>query len=276
MVNRCQQIDGYPIKLYWYILQKRLVNSEISDYLAYKNQQLVGSLHIFFFSEGIEIVALVKPAFRLQGVFKKMLSAAVQNLQNLGIEHCILVCHDANKRLNILFQNWGGLLKQSVFEWQAPTTFPELIEPHLEFQRADMNDMDMLIEINQQCFPLSIPEQIRQRFVNDLPEKNRQILLAKNRQNEIVGKLHVREEVSRVVLHDVGILKAFQRQGYGRSLMLTWLQQFAAQYAKPIIVEVLNDNGAALALYRSCGFTEINVYHYYEFSLQNLSRAIKK
>lgn len=58
-------------------------------------------------------------------------------------------------------------------------------------------------------------------------------------------------------LHIIGVLRDWQRQGYGR-LFLHYLQTLAAtRHAERMLLEVRDSNLAARALYASFGFTEI-------------------
>ena len=49
---------------------------------------------------------------------------------------------------------------------------------------------------------------------------------------------------------------AHRRGGIGRALVAEFLQTAGARGARSVFLEVAGDNGAALALYRGCGFRE--------------------
>lgn len=275
--KRCMKADGHTLKTYWYLLEKRFHdrNNQL-DFLAYKNNQLIGALQIYFFIDSIEITAMVTPLHRRTGVFKKMLLKALENLKNQNILHCILISNEKSILLNNQFQNWGGHLKYSISEWLAPYDTADLQSaPLITIEKAIIDDVKTIVEINHLCFPLSSQSNLKERFMHDVQESNRQIYIGRNEEYHVVGKLHVREEQERVVIHEVGIIPAFQKKGFGRSLMLNWLKHYAKQYnKKPIIVEVLNQNEAGISLYLSCGFVKQNSFNYYEFTLTDLYQAI--
>ncbi len=273
LYNNCIKVDGYSLKLYWHLLEERLQdNKNYEDYLAYVNNRLVGSLHIHAFLDSVEIAAMVSPEYRNKDIFKKMLAKAIRYLSSHNILQVVLICNEKDISLSLHLVNWGGNLKHVISQWRAP---PDIStnekDPLIIIERAQVIDIDIFVNINHLCFPQTLNSNLHQRFIKNLQEGHREIYIAKNRDQQVIGKLHIREEQKQIVIHEFGIVPTFQRKGFGLSLIKNWLKKYAERYDdKPIFIEVFDHNNAAISLYKSCGFIKQNTFNYYEFFLVDL------
>jgi len=64
-------------------------------------------------------------------------------------------------------------------------------------------------------------------------------------------------------LLNIGVAAAQQRKGLGRAMMSEMLNTARAKQLRRVFLEVRPSNVAAIALYRSAGFSEIGVRHGY-------------
>lgn len=269
--------NGYSAKIYWHMLTQRFRDKDNQyDYLTYSNNQLIASLHIYLFIDSVQISIIVISQVSATNIINKMLLKALNQIPPEEAKKCILICNNKDKSLNNRYTLWGGQLKFTVKELQAPHMLPEFQKTlSLSIENATIEDIEIILQISTTCFNNPFHDQLRLKYLNDLKNNQRHIYIARNAENEIIGKLHVREDEKQIVIHEVGILPKYQKHGYGQCLMLQWLQQNASRYDdKPIIVEVLNDSDAAMGLYRSCGFIENDSFNYYEFDVPYLRAQI--
>lgn len=261
LFRKCEQHDGFMPKLYWHSLHERQFDHNAFDYFCFADDKLVGMLNILFFSDTAEFTVLIDPDYRGQKIFKKLLQIALAKLKGYVVSEYMLI--GPNKTCD----REGAMFDHYEVEMRPPENLQKSETP-LKLIRATTDDIDILAEIHVESFEKPGLEAIKQRFSGTLLEPNRKAYLAQNAEGEIVGKIHAREDFNRVYLHDVGIKKIFRRKGYGKALMLSWLAEHRNDYpGKPMAVEVLGDNTAALKLYEMCGFTLTNTYYFWRFKI---------
>ena len=280
LFHHCTNTDGFAAKIYWNTLLERQHDLNALDYLCFtrdnnNNTRLIGLLNIFFFSNAPEICILVDPNFRHQGIFKKFLQIALMKLKNYVVSEYMLIINEKFEKFLDYAKHHQGKFDHREVEMRPTLTISQYYNnlnnkaplKKLIINQASIDNLDILADIHVQSFENPTFKAMKERFTVTLREPHRKAYLAQNEDGEIIGKLHAREDFNRIVIHDVGIAKAFRRKGYGRALMLTWMEHYANQYTKPIAVEVLGDNVAALELYKSCGFELTNAYQFWRFAL---------
>lgn len=267
LFQRCERHDRFATKIYWHVLHERKNDPQAFDYMCFAGEQLVGMLNIIFFSEAAEYSILIDPLFRGQKIAKRLLTIAFAKLKSYRVSEYLLVSPFSE----CTRQGAQPDHQEIEMRWDVSRGFSESSTlPDLSFEEVPVNEeyMRLLADIHSDCFNRPNKEEMQRRFFLVLKEPLRKAFIAKNSQGEIVGKVHAREDFNRVCLHDVGILKAFRRKGYGQALMREWLSHYAGTYGdKPIAVEVLGDNHAALALYDKCGFVRTGTHHFFRFSI---------
>jgi ribosomal protein S18 acetylase RimI-like enzyme len=265
MAARCEKTDGFSQKIYWHALRERTNDNNALDFLCFIDDNLVGMLNVLFFAESVELTPLVDPAYRGQGIGKKLIIITLAKLQNYVVSNYSFICNVKAEQQIAKCKAKGGVYDHEEIEMFAPTKLMVASDKPLVLERAQLSDVAILAKIHEESFEKPSAAQMELRFSVTLKEPHRKAYLAKTPEGQVVGKLHVREDHHRIYLHDVGISPEFRRQGYGKALMINWLKEFANNYTLPIAVEVLGDNIAALDLYKKCGFHTINVYQFYKF-----------
>jgi len=267
LFHRCEQADGFAAKIYWNTLHERQKELNALDYLCFSGDQLAGMLNIFFFTETAEICILVDPDFRHQKIFKKLLNIGLTKLKSYVVKDYMFIVNEKFEKFMTECQQRGGVFDHREVEMRPRENIALDSPKKIFLTRATEEQLDTLSDLHVQSFETPDFPTIKARFTVTLKEPHRKAYLAKNEHGEIIGKIHAREDFNRVYIHDVGIAKKFRQQGYGKALMLTWLKNYAKDYTKPIAVEVLGDNTAALRLYESCGFEYVNTYQFWRFGL---------
>lgn len=263
----CEQTDRIMPKIYWHTLHERKTDPNAMDYLCFTEEgKLVGMLNILFFSDVAEFTVLIHPEFRNQKIFKKLSHIALAKLKNYVVSHYMLISPFKND-----CQREGAVWDHDEVEMRPPESLPDLstLKNPVTITRASLDDIPILASIHVESFEKPDYNAMVERYNTTLREPNRRAFLARNKEGDIVGKIHAREDFNRIYIHDVGIKKIYRQQGYGKALMLTWLKQHGDDYPdKPKAVEVLGENKNALKLYDSCGFILSNSYRFWKFEIR--------
>lgn len=250
----CQQTDGYPAKIYWDALEARVGNLDPLTFVLFDRGEMVAWISGFLFTaDQAEVTGLVHPRFRHQGIFQNLFQQLVTALTALHIKSCLLICHvQANNTLNKLVQS-GARFHHSEIDMFATQIVSSAKFSPVELFPSGIEEIELLLKIHKQCFPTPI-DQVRHRFLNTLAEPSREVFIAKIA-GKPMGKIHVKDERSHILIHDFCIIPEYQHQGYGRSLLLSWYEDWGKNSTDKLFkVEVLGDNKPALALYQGCGF----------------------
>lgn len=271
LAERCAAVDGYPVKLYWNFIETRRYDANAFDYLYVISPEHpikpVALLSAYSFQDGVEITAMVDPDFRGQGICRQLMERVQNDLRRYDVKSYLLICHAKAIALNERCAALGATLEHSEIEMQGPPLPICIPKKPLILEPANQKDMKLLVDIHKVCFPESSLESIQTRLAAMLKDKNRLVWIAKNETGQPVGKLHAREDANAVFLHDLGIMPPFQQQGYGVSLLYHWYQCYTFPPNKKVLIDVLGDNHAALALYDKCGFILTNQYNFWRFPL---------
>lgn len=271
LIRACEQVDKYPVKLYWNLIESRRRDPQALDYLYFPSSEEsakpVGLLCAYYFQDGIEITAAIHPDFRRQGIFTQMINKVFDILRFYKISHYFLISHVKFSDFNNKCVELGAKLHHSEIEMRGPSRLSYFPKQTVLLQRASFADMPKLVELHQQCFPGYSASNVQERLSLMLKEPQRQTWIAKNQMGQPIGKLHVREDANAVFLHDLGIIPRFQQQGYASSLIYHWYQQYLFPAGKPLLIDVLSDNQAAIRLYAASGFTITNQYNFWQFDM---------
>jgi len=274
MMHRCEKFDGYPAKFYWNLIESRRYDPQALDFLYFASdasENPVGLLSAYYFQDGLEITAMIDPDFRRQGIFSQLIRKVFELLQLYQITSYCLICHAKATSFNAKCIARGAKLDHSEIEMRAPASFAYFPKQVVMLQRATLVDMPILVKLHQACFPGTLSN-IENRLTLMLKEHHRQTWIAKNLAGKPVGKLHVREDTNAVFLHDLGIIPEFQQQGYASSLIHYWYQQYLFPPNKPLLIDVLSDNQAAIRLYTAIGFTVKNQYNFWQFNVPKTNK----
>jgi ribosomal-protein-alanine N-acetyltransferase len=115
-------------------------------------------------------------------------------------------------------------------------------------------DVDAVLAIEQkvQCFPWT-----RGNFSDALTSNY--MCCVHEEGEEIRGYAVMMPVVDEAELLNIGVAAAQQRKGLGRAMLSEMLDAARAKQLRRVFLEVRPSNVAAIALYRSAGFTEIGV-----------------
>ena len=118
----------------------------------------------------------------------------------------------------------------------------------LSLRRAQMDDLDLLVELERVCLP---DPWSRGALAAILRESRYLVLIC-----EGGGYLVSWSAAGEAEIERVGVAPPFRGRGWGRALVECALAEFGARRVQSAFLEVRENNAAARALYRRCGFAE--------------------
>ena len=66
----------------------------------------------------------------------------------------------------------------------------------------------------------------------------------------------------------MGVLPENRKKGFGRAILMKAINMLKEANVEEIMLQVATGNATALALYKSCGFQEVSVMDYYEYTIE--------
>ncbi|KTC97255.1 hypothetical protein Lgee_1916 [Legionella geestiana] len=226
----------------------------------------------FFYETACEISLLVDPAHRQQGIARRLIAAILPLLRQQGMRTVIFSLAKGHapwlEALGVRYTH----TEYRMMRHESPLQ-PEPVTA-LSFRRALPVDVPLMVGIDAACFNTSGVD-MNSRFQHLLREADCQVLLAVLGES-VIGKAHLRLSDGVWVVSDVGILPAFQGQGYGYALLLHAINEAQVQRATDMRLDVETTNQSALNLYMRLGFSVQDAYDYRSLALDALENLMNR
>lgn len=270
LMHRCKKVDGSVSNVYLHILsQQRVLPASL---LYYEEEQLLGFLSVYFFyDDAVEVALMVDPVKRKQGIAKQLITSIVPLIEYQEYSRIIFSCPA------LLNDNWfpakGLKYFQSEYYMERDDLSPVLASSEvLSFRPVVLEDIPALSAIDSACFKQQ-HKNLVERFEQIIENRAYQIFVAvKN--NQIIGKAHLRWQEKGATLSDIGILPEQQGKGYGTAL-IAYCINHALVEGKPLLnLDVETHNLKALNLYTQLGFVTQNACDYWEIEMRQLQSHI--
>ena len=266
LIDVCNQHDGLRMRIGMEMLRERR-GDEINDFLYYEDGQLLGYLEADSYGrKEKELVGMVHPDYRRQGIFTELFAIAKEEFQRRGVQKLILICEHKSESGQAFIATTGAELAYSEHEmWLG--TFHERGRrtPGLHMRRADAQDIDTIVTFL--ATDSGNTEDVK-TWVTELMGKPGQFwfyLATLNDKPLGTVRLDFMEEVTGIYAFEVRL--GYRGLGYGRE-MLEQLVHIAREASpKPIMLDVETNNTNAVGLYLSCGFEIKTTYDYYEINM---------
>ena len=255
----CKAIDGNAIATYRHILsQNRPTPCNI---FYYEQERLVGFLSTFFFYEdACEIVVMVAPSVRRQGIATQLLNEILPLINSHLVKTLIFLT--PNGTSSQWLTQKGFLYTSSEYRMQRGLIAPIVIEnKSLTIRLATEKDIPALYYIDSACFSASHLGTFS-RFETLLCSPNYKLFIVYH-EDVPIGKAHLCMEHDIVRLTDVGILPQFQGRGFGGVLLAHCINYCLMMKQCNICLDVETNNQQALRLYARLGFSVANSYDYW-------------
>lgn len=257
----CSNSEPLCMKLNWDMLDSRS-DSETNDLLYYQDGILVGFLGLYGFGskpEEIEITGMVHPHYRRNRIFTKLFNEAITLCRSRGADRLLLIAERLTASGQAFSKNAG--LTYSFSEYRMICNVYQPQSQNVEgfkLRPADDSDIPFLTKLDEICFGSTFPGGYKRELDN--------LFIAEHAGGDI-GKIGLIYENGMGYVFGVAILPESRGLGYGRAMLDAVIKKHFDQYSTPVILEVAVKNEGALTLYKSCGFSELTIYDYYEFKL---------
>jgi len=224
---------------------------------------LIGVAELLGYRE-IEGTIIIAPERRRQGLGRRLVTLAGQELAERELADWLLVCDESFPGGSAFARTLGG--ERAYFEHRL-TLDPALAQPikpqpeHLTIRQAERTDALAIIAITAEAFG-DPPDEVRKWIGNDLDRADRHWFVVTH-DGEPRGSLRVVSADGGADITAFGVLPQHQGRGYGRAILSHTIGHLLDRGVTPINIEVETENAAALGLYRSCGFVPQHTYGYY-------------
>ncbi|GCE27084.1 acetyltransferase [Dictyobacter alpinus] len=264
----CERHEQLHMRIEWELLPQRS-GAIVSDYLYYVDGTLAG--YLLLDNQGAsqsELVGMVHPDYRRQGIFSRLVSEAVEQRRQQGNLAMIVVCEHKSQSGQAFLRAQHARLSESEHEmFLVRNVQRKGFDERLQVHKADRSEIESLSLVQAESFqdPIDVT---RQRILNCLQNPERPYYLAVFGDEELgcrepVGSFRLDRGEDADGIYAFGIRPAYQGRGYGRQLLEEAIAVLHARSQKSIMIEVDVENTRAINLYQSCGFVIRTTYDYY-------------
>jgi ribosomal protein S18 acetylase RimI-like enzyme len=276
--KRCNEYDGITLKTHDEMLEKRSAE-EVNDFLWFVEGEVVGACSLFqFVGEEIEVLAMVDPAHRRQGIMTRLQEAAEVEGRKRGAQRLLYICSDnavagkgylEQQGLAVAFSEYGMSWTGKTQAGGKPQTVNSQGENrHVELRVADASDRETLIAVDREGFRESYENAASyvDLVLGNMPEDRPYLAEMVDPQTgarTLVGKICVNGRDGVAYIYAFSVAAAYRGQGYGRFILQEIIDLLVSEKWSSIQLEVQVDNDKALGLYQQCGFQQTNILRYF-------------
>lgn len=264
LTDTCNSHENLHMRLSW--LRTRPPANEPNDFLYYHAGVLIGYLNISSYgTKEKELIGMVHPDHRRQGIFRALLTAATEECLRRGVQQIILICGHSSQSGLACVEAIGAHHAFSEHEMVLGTFQQKRsADERLHIRRAGANDAEVLTSIMATDF--SDLEEAQHYITDFLPRPDQPFYLALLDQ-EPIGCLRLDETADAVGIYGFVVRPEYRGRGYGRQLLEAVIRTIQAKRQRPITLEVETNNTNAIGLYQSCGFEVKTTYDYYNLDI---------
>ncbi|MEM7029981.1 MAG: GNAT family N-acetyltransferase [Chloroflexota bacterium] len=263
----CRQVESIELSIY--LEEPRLGQEETNQIFYYQDDQPVGVVCLSTGSS-LEIMSMVHPAYRRQGIGQALLKAAFAEADHRNIQKCLLICEGASRSGLAFSEAVGGtyqfaeyqmVLDRDAFARSQP------VKNTITFQQATQDDLETLVSLRIASTQGDDQneEAVRQMTQNYLQRTDQRYFIG-SVNGQPIGMLRAEEDGQNVGIYAFVVLPEYRGQGLGRQILRKMLDRLVSEDWHKIQLWVETENRNALGLYERCGFRETTTYRYYEVS----------
>ena len=256
LAKRCQQHDNYIADIYPNLLSQQA--SSKSLFLAYHQQQLVGFLKVYFFYEhDAEVVLLIEPKHRRQGLATSLLNHAKHLLKQAKIKNLLFSYQDSSCQW---LSSKGAEFQYSELTYQHHLNHPSNTALAPQPYLASQSDIKNIMALDSAGFDGNHLTAARVQQL--LQQPNYQIWLLKDKDRPC-AKLHLNLADQSAEIYDVAVHPNHRKQGLAKKLVQHTLAIAKNHGCQQVQLIVKSTNKAAINLYHSCGFEVCQSHHFW-------------
>jgi len=257
----CHEADSVDIKFNYSMIANRK-SGDICDFCWIHEGKLVGYAPLDRFGKKGEITAAVHPAFRRQGIFTNLFTAATEQAKLQQCTELLLVSYRDSTSGAAAVRRLGLPHKISEYSMSVQVEdVPIHASGEVTLIDAGPEDVEELSRMLAISFPESgwgAPEDLLEKMLE--PDKRYYLAQISGR---TIGHIGVTIGDHATYIGGVGILPEWRRMGYGRQMLAATIARQIEAGATRFELDVATENESALNIYTSCGFQQCNVYDYY-------------
>lgn len=213
-----------------------------------------------------EISACVSPVFRHQGIFRELYHSLAETLFRSGAASVMLVCEGAAPSCSTIAARLSAVLDHGEYLMSLPESRLAAIQEPRDLRLVPVStiDIDEFSALSAEIFR-EHHDDAREFALAILSDPNREQFIARG-SHGVFGLVALSRENQSYMLHGLGVLPALRGKGFGGAILNAVLAVLRNRGVTNITLEVDVDNPAALALYRSRGFTEVSRADYWRIN----------
>jgi ribosomal protein S18 acetylase RimI-like enzyme len=263
LIDACEKADGLRTDIF----TDEYLNfyKDMHCAFAYYEENAMKAF-LFVFSpqiDEVELTVLVSPGSRGKGVFKALVGEAAAESVGFGYHRGLLVCNAASKTGMQAMAHYGYPIHHTEYEMRCAPIIPKDVPEGFRLVRARHEDIPELAKLGTKIFGRGEDEEasIMKSGIESSDRTQWKFELS----GKAIGICATRREDKKIMIYGLGIHPDERRKGYARILLDLVAKEALASGAEELFLEVDSENPPALRLYRSYGFADGNVVHYYEF-----------
>lgn len=268
LMTICKRVDGSTPNIYPHLLSQR--RALPASLLFYKNEQLIGFLGAFFFyDDACEIALMVLPVHRGRGVGKQLLRHILPLIKSQHLTR--LIFSSPGQKSTPWFESHGFTYMHTEYHMlrTEKASVDSSLFAHLDIRKVTPEMISALCALDQACFPKEHNDNPT-HFQSLLDNQKEYQLFAVYKDNEIVGKAHLRWTARSVTFSDIAIFPTMQGKGLGSALLGYCINYSLQQGKSRLLLDVEAKNEIALKIYTNFGFAVQNTTNYWSIPLDKL------
>lgn len=256
LIQRVQEADGTTREPYL----SNMLNADPdmpAFFLAYKEQELVGLLVIYADDEEAELALLVDPAYRRQGIARKLYALFQQETVSYPISEVTFWTEGVFlEKHPDLPANWGLVVSPDRDTWLVRQRLAYDVDEQadLVFGLAEPQNLEAVARFQSQVFGNDYEISLRYAREAFLDTGSQLYILQKD--GEVIASCTVDLSSDYNVLYGLAVLPSHQGKGYGTYLVQSVVNALIEQTDKAFQIAVEDDNVGARRLYEKIGFAE--------------------
>jgi ribosomal protein S18 acetylase RimI-like enzyme len=281
-LERSATADGVHLKLEWSTLRRR-DPQQLSDFLWHDGGELVGFLGLYQFGPvQVEICGMVHPRRRREGIFTRLVDAAMAEITRREVASVLLVTDRASREASAFARSVGGVAEHSEYSMtlarapeaaraeaaraadaQAADTaqlrYPELIVRAAAPEDAGFVHLCIRLGFEGADEPPRDPDGAPPLDVSD-PDR---VTVVFEFAGTPVGVAKISHSESGSYIYGFAMLPEYRGRGYGHQVLSLVVADLLAAGHDDISLEVATSNDRALELYKATGFETVVTLDYY-------------
>lgn len=226
-------------------------------FLAYQGEQLVGLLTVYADDEDVELAIIVHPAYRRQGLARKLYANYQAETANYPIasvtfqtERVFLDKHPE------LAKAWALVENKDTETWLGRERVPYQLSQQIELvvSLAKPQHADDIARFQTQVF--DIDHEVALRYAREAIADANSLLYLLEHSGAVIGSCTVDISTDDNYLYGLAIAPDQQQKGYGTYLVKAVINDLITKNDKPFQIAVEDDNHVAKRLYENIGFTK--------------------